>query len=295
MPLFTTKQINTPISVETAWKRVMSTGENRPNDGLLLPPYGFLEEEKIIWLEKLRQVALGHGGDLSLLKQYKDFQEYALERRPDPTRGEWLWLYSQIGERHRNLSFLDVVEIMLNRDAFLPFLVSVPDMLFWNEFLGLGLESLPSTESSALSYQSLESAIQEDAPGKVTITKMMCRKITDSEIMTRAFKCEKSAVVASLLQNKSLDRIVEFLIKAHNEWKNPTHLFDRMLPQREDEIAAWRDPWGNGFFWYLYRRPVLSLDVIRGLPQKVLATFETENRYGLSPKDLWPDYCPVVD
>jgi len=66
-----------------------------------------------------------------------------------------------------------------------------------------------------------------------------------------------------------------------------------MIDSILDEIAAWRDPWGNGFFWYLYRRPDLSQSLIEQLPKPILATFEMKNRYGISPADTWPDYCPL--
>ena len=291
MPLFSAQQLYSPISTEDAWNHIVAVGNKLPHDNLLLPPYELEEEEKIVWLEKLRHVALGRAKDLSLLEPYKDFQEYALERRPDPTRGEWLWLYSQIGERHDNLSIQEIVEIMMNRDAFLPFFDSVPDRNLWEWFHER--PNLDETaDESTIPYQGLEAAIQEDAPAKVAITKMMCRHVTDEEILNRAMALGKGAVVASMLGTPSIDRLVEILIEAHASWENPVSLFDCLLPQHEDEIAAWRDPWGNGFFWYLYRRPVLSMDIIRGLPPKVLATFETKNRYGISPKDLWNDYRP---
>ena len=291
MPLFSTQQLYAPISSEDAWNHIVAAGNKRPHDNLLISSYELKEEEKIVWLEKLRHVALGHAKDLSLLEPYKDFQKYALERRPDPTRGEWLWLYSQIGERHDNLSIQEIVEIMMNRDAFLPFFDSGPDGKLWTWF-----HEWPEPEErsgeSAIPYQGLEAAIQEDAPGVVAITKLMCRNVTDEEILNRAIALGKSAVVASLFPNVPMGQLLELLFKAHASWENPAPLLNRVLQLREDDIAAWRDPWGNGFFWHLYRRPVLSMDIIRGLPPKVLATFETKNRYGISPKDLWNDYRP---
>ena len=292
MPLFSTQQLYAPISSEDAWNHIVAVGNKRPHDNLLISSYELKEEEKIVWLEKLRHVALGHAKDLSLLEPYKDFQEYALERRPDPTRGEWLWLYSQIGERHDNLSIQEIVEIMMNRDAFLPFFDSVPDGKLWTWF-----HEWPEPDEmpgeSAIPYQGLEAAIQEDAPGVVAITKMMCRNVTDAEILNRAIALGKSAVVASMFPNVPMGQLLDLLFKAHASWENPAPLLNRVLQLREDDIAAWRDPWGNGFFWHLYRRPVLSMDIIRGLPPKVLATFETKNRYGISPKDLWDDYRPT--
>ena len=291
MPLFSTQQLYAPISSEDAWNHIVAAGNKRPHDNLLISSYELKEEEKIVWLEKLRHVALGHAKDLSLLEPYKDFQKYALERRPDPTRGEWLWLYSQIGERHDNLSIQEIVEIMMCRDAFLPFFDSIPDRNLW-EWFHERPKLDETADESTIPYQGLEAAIQEDAPGKVAITKLMCRNVTDEEILNRAIALGKSAVVASLFPNVPMGQLLELLFKAHASWENPAPLLNRVLNLREDHIAAWRDPWGNGFFWHLYRRPVLSMDIIRGLPPKVLATFETKNRYGISPKDLWNDYRP---
>ena len=150
-------------------------------------------------------------------------------------------------------------------------------------------------EESPIPYQGLEAAIQEDAPAKVAITKSMCRNVTDEKILARAAALKKGAVVASMLGSLPIDRIIEILIDAHANWENPAPLFEHLLPHHEDEIAAWHDPWGNGFFWYLYRRPFLSRSIIEGLPPKVLATFETKNRYEISPEDLWTYFRPAPE
>lgn len=294
MPLFSRKMLRETISFETALDQVLSAGEKRPFDNRLLPKE-IQGIERVIWLEALKHAALKHDGDFANLEAYTDFRWHSQKHRPDPTRGEWLWLYSQIGEHHHNLLLCDLFEIMVYRDAFLPFFDSIPDKDLWDKFSGWLPQGMWTKESAAIPYQGLEAAILEDAPAKVTITKMMCRHITDKEILNRAVTLEKGSVVAAMIKNAPIDQVLEILINAHTNWENPASLFERVLPQRVDEIAAWRDPWCNGFFWYLYRRPEPSMDIIRSLPPKILSTFETENRYGISPKDLWSDYCPHLD
>lgn len=294
MSVFSSENFCTPITIEDAWKRIVSDGKKRPRAPCLLPygcwiSYG---EAEIIWLERFRQCALEHCGNLSILKSYVDFQEYVKDARPDPTHSEWIWLYSQIAEHAYDDLFRDLVQIMACRNALLPFLESIPDKELSNAYHRIKSPWLSTHPIPTIPYQWLEAAIQEDAPNKVAITKMMCRNVTDEEILNRAIALGKGAVVASLLGNTSIKRIIEILIEAHASWEKPTPLFERLLPQFEDEIAAWRDPWGNGFFWYLYRRPVLSMDIITILPPKILDTFETKNRYGISPEDLWTYFRP---
>ena len=311
MTVFSREDFLTPFAIQDAWKRIVSAEKKRPRDQCLLPrdintsfgrlissraffpriEYG-LDEAEIIWLERFRQCALEHCGNLSILKPYVDFQKYAENARPDPTRDEWIWLYSQVAEHASDDLFRDLVQIMACRNALLPFLESIPDKEFSNEYHRIISPWRKNESVPEIPYQGLEAAIQEDAPSKVAITKMLCRHVTDEEILNRAIALEKSAVVASMLGPLSFDRIIEILIEAHTSWENPAPLFERLLPQHEDEIAAWRDPWGNGFFWYLYRRPVLSRTIIEGLPPKILATFGTKNRYGISPEDLWTYFRP---
>ena len=312
MSVFSREFFQAPFTIEDALKRVLSAEKKHPRDLCLLPrdcgmPFGMLissrliqlsqmEDElndiEIIWLERFRQYAMKHCGNLAVLNSYVDFQKYAKNNRPDPTRGEWIWLYSQIAE-HPNLDlFRNLVQIMACRDALLPFLESIPDRDFSNAYHRIMSPWLSINPVPAIPYQGLEAAIQEDAPSKVAITKISCRRVTDAEILNRAIALEKGAVVSSMLKTASVKRIVKILIEAHASWENPIPLFERLLPQHEDEIAAWRDPWGNVFFWYLYRRPVLSQTIIEGLPPKVLATFETKNIYGISPEDLWSFHRP---
>lgn len=291
MPLFLKENLCTIASSELTWKHIVSSEGKRSEDRLLLP-YELNETEKTVCMEKIRHTVLNNGGDPAILKPYADFKGYAAKRRTDPTRGEWIWLYSQIVERHLNVSFQELVGIMACRDAFIPFFESIPNRMYYITFQQIFTQGQPTDSSSPIAYQSLEAAIQEDAPAKVLITKMLCRNVTDEEILNRAIALGKSAVVTSMLSSISTERIIKILTEAHTNWENPASLFERLLPQHEDEIAAWRDPWGNSFFWYLYRRPFLSRSIIEGLPPKILATFETKNRYELSPEDLWTYFRP---
>ncbi len=291
MSLFSREMFRSPITIEEAWKLIASTGKKHTHDKLLFSE-DFGEVDRIIWMERLWQFALAHGGS-AILGTYKDFRDYSEERRPDPNKEQWLFLYSKIAEC--NIRFQETIQLMACRDALLPFLESIPDNDFSNAYHQI-LSPWPSTCAvSTIPYQSLEAAIQENAPTKVTITKMMCRNVTDEAILNRAIALEKGAVVASMLRDASVNRIVAVLITTHTNWENPAPLFEHILPQYEDEIAAWRDPWGNGFFWYLYRRPFLSRAIIEGLPPKVLATFGTKNRYEISPEDLWTYFRPAPE
>ena len=294
MSVFLPETFYNPIAIEDAWKRIMSDRNKRPRATYLLPRGCWVScgEAEIIWLERFRQCALDHCGNLSILKPYVDFQYYVENARPDPTRSEWIWMYSQIAEHACDELFRDLVRIMACRNALLPFLESIPDKEFSDAYYQIITPCLKKDSVPAISYQGLEAAIQEDTPSKVAISKMLCRHVTDEEILNRAIAVGKGAVVATMLGDAPVDRIVEVLIMAHTNWENPTPLFERLLPQYEDEIAAWRDPRGNGFFWYLYRRPTLSVDIIKSLPPKVFATIEVKNRYGISPKDLWCFYRP---
>lgn len=301
MPLFSMETLRKQISFEAAWERVVAAGHDLPKDKHLAPRKVTYDWAKT-WMEGLRHVALKHDGGLSLLESYIDFRKtVGGRRRPDPTRMQWIYLYSLVGERHRRIGPWEIGFLVGRRDAFFPFVDSIPDKAIWDcyqRFLkepsheNVATKSDTAEKVSPIRYPGLESAILEDAPAKVSITKIMCRDVTDEVILSRAIELEKGAVVASLIQEAPVDRIVDILITAHTNWVNPAPLFDHILAQREDDIAAWRDPWGNGFFWYLYRRPMPSMYIFRALPPKIRATFETENRYGISPKDIWIFYRP---
>ena len=312
MSVFSRETFSKPISMEKAWQLIMAAKTKRVQDNYLLPrpsspisdslwplittilPMGLEESIIIIWLERFRQYALEHGGKLTILEPYKDFQKYNQKRRPDPSQGEWLWLYTKIAGRQCSVYdlFSTTVQIMGGRDALLPFLESIPDKEFFELFQKIKSPCQNNVPVPAILYHDLEAAIQEDAPEKVAITKITCRHVTDEAILEHAIALGKNAVVTSMLRDASVDRIVDVLITAHTNRKNPTPLFEHLLPQHEDEIAAWRDPWGNAFFWYLYRRQSLSLDIIKRLPPKIFATIEVKNRYGISPNDLWSFYRP---
>ena len=292
MPLFSMETLNGPISMPDAWERIVSAGDHRPRDKRLLPEE-LDESEKIVWLERLRQFALEHDGDLAILKPYKDFQDYALPRRPDPKRDQWIWLYQQIGERHRKMSLQDTIRIMACRDALLPFLESIPDSFLWSKYTSMLSPEQYEESDTPFPYPNLEAAFQADAPGQVELLQMMCRDVSNEVILNRAVAEGKMAIVEFKLKTASLEQIIKILTAAHTSLEDPVPLFRRFLPLFKDEIAAWCDPWGNGFFWYLYRRPILSQSLIEHLPKPILATFGTKNRYGVSPADVWKDYCPL--
>ena len=276
-----------------AWEHIVAAGDHRPRDKRLLP-----EEldvtEKIVWLERLRQFALDHNGDLAILEPYKDYQDYALSRRPDPTWDQWIWLYQQIGERHRMISLHDAVQIMAGRDALLPFLETIPDRSFWDMYKSMLSPEQYEESDNPFPYPDLEAAFQADAPERMELLQMMCRNVSNEAILNRAVAEEKTAIVEFKLKTVPIEQKIQILTAAHASWDDPAPLFRRFLPMFKDEIAAWRDPWGNGFFWYLYRRPDLSRSLIEHLPKKVLETFGTKNHYGVSPADVWKDYCPLA-
>ena len=293
MPLFSNETLNSPISMPEAWEHIVAAGDQRPRDKRLLPEE-YDESEKIVWLEWLRQFALKHNGDLTIIELYKDFQDYALSRRPDPKWDQWIWLYQQIGERHRKFSLQDAVKIMACRDALLPFLESIPDKKLWDEYALMLSPKQYKEPDTPFPYPDLEAAFQADAPGQVELLQTLCRDVSNEAITNRAVAQKKAAIVEFKLNTAPREQKIQILTAAHTSWEDPMPLFQRFLPLFKDEIAAWRDPWGNGFFWYLYRRPVLSQSLIEHLPKPILATFGTKNHYGVSPADVWKDYCPLA-
>ena len=111
MTVFSREDFRTPFAIEDAWKRIVSSAEKKHSrDRCLLPrdygiPFGrlissqaihlrYMEDglvdAEIIWLEKFRQYALQHDGNMSILESYADFQKYVKYARPDPTRSEWI-------------------------------------------------------------------------------------------------------------------------------------------------------------------------------------------------------------
>jgi len=269
--------------VDQAWDAV-ANGASVPKDHLLTPER-IDRDMQIVWLEKLRQFALAQAGDLTLLEPFEDFRELVGERRPEPTLDQWLWLYTQVGARRWNQNKTDSIGIMAGRDALLPFLASIPDKKLWDQHAD------KKTGNTPLPYQGLEDANVADAPAQLTIFRMMCRGASDDDVLNRAIHLQKIVIIRSMFKTLPPTRKVETLIAAHTEWEDPAELF-QLLTEYESEIATWRDPWGNGFFWYLYRRPVLEKKIIHSLPKKIMETFVVKNIYGFAPEDLWIYYRP---
>ena len=259
------------------------------HDGSLLPGDIPLAD-KIILLELARETAIASGLDLANLENRKDFAEWVGKRRPDPTRDEWLWLYSKIGVRHPILSVDEVVGIMAGRDAQLPFLRSAPDLRLvecYEKFF----EEDGEDEPVELSYPNLEEAIAEDSPAKLRIYQLLCRNITDSRLLNRAVSLKKPAVIGSLLKNWPSEQRIQKLVKILRHWDKPEELLVKAVESFGPEIASWHDDCGNGFFWYLYARdqPV-SEAMVDALSDEIVASWEQPNRFGIKASDLWPYY-----
>ena len=265
------------------------------HDGSLLPGDIPLAD-KIILLELARETAIASGLDLANLENRKDFAEWVGERRPDPTRDEWLWLYSKIGVRHPILSVDEVVGIMAGRNALLPFLRSAPDLRLvecYEKFFEEDGEDEPIDE---LPYPQLEEAVKNDVPAKLEIYRIMCRTVTDEQILNRAVSLEKPAVTSSILKKLSPDQKIPQLIKALRDWNKPEELLVKAVESFGPEIASWHDDYGNGFFWYLYaRNQPVSKAMIDALPDEVVAPWEEPNRFGIAASDLWLYYRKTPD
>ena len=101
-----------------------------PNRKGKLLPKTSAQTEQMILLELAREAAISGGMELAELQERHDFAEWVGDRRPDPSRDQWLWVYHNIGVRHPKLDVDKVVGIMAGRDALLPFLRSAPDLRF---------------------------------------------------------------------------------------------------------------------------------------------------------------------
>ena len=261
-----------------------------PNHNGNLLPATVSQTDRIILQELARETALVNGIDLHGLETRKDFAEWVGDRRPDPTREQWLWLYRNIGVRHPILSVDEAVGMMAGRDALLPFLRSAPDLRFvaaYEKFF----EVETTADSVELPYASLEEAIRNDVPAKLDILRIMCRNITNEQLLARASVLEKPAVVCSLLKKQPPEQRVPALIKILRRWNKPEELLSLAVNAFGPEIASWRDEYGNGFFWYLYARnqPVSEL-MVEALSDEIIATWEMPNRYGIAPADIWKWY-----
>ena len=259
-------------------------------DGNLLPEDTPLAD-KIILLELARETTIASGLDLAELESRKDFAEWSAERRPDPTWHEWIWLYRQIGARHPFLTVEKVVGIMAGRDALLPFLRSAPDLRLvecYEKFFEGDAEDEPIKE---LPYPQLEETIKSDAPAKLRILHIMCRSVTDEQLLARAVSLKKPAVTCALLNKLPQEQKIPSLIKVLRLWTKPEELLAQAVELFGPDIASWHDDYGNGFFWYLYARdqPV-SEAIVDVLPDEIVAPIEQPNRFGVSASDLWPYY-----
>ena len=157
---------------------------------------------------------------------------------------------------------------MACRDALLPFLETIPDFDLRDEYTLLLSPEQYKTSDIPFPYPNLEAAFQADAPGQVELLQMMCRDVSNEAILNRAVAQRKTAIVEFKLKTAPIEQKIEILMAVQASWEDPASLFRRFLPMFKDEIAAWRDPWGNGFFWYLYRCPDLSQTLIEHLPKR---------------------------
>lgn len=260
------------------------------HEGNLLPEDTPLAD-KIILLELARETALVNGINLHGLEMRKDFTEWTADRRPDPTWDQWLWLYSKIGARHPHLTVDEAVGIMAGRDALLPFLRSAPDLrlveCYEKFFEGDAKDEL----IDELPYPQLEEAIKYDLPAKLRIFHIMCRSVTDEQLLARAVSLEKPAITCALLNKLPPEKKTTSLIKTLRHWPKPEELLAQAVESFGSDIASWRDDYGNGFFWYLYARdqPVSKV-MVDALPDEIVASWEQPNRFGITAADLWPYY-----
>ena len=259
------------------------------HEGNLLPEDTPLVD-RIILLELARETVIASGLDLSLLESRKDFMDWIAERRPDPTRDQWVWLYRQIGARHPHLTVDEAVGIMAGRDALLPFLRSAPDLRLvecYEKFF----EGDEEGESVKLPYPNLEEALAQDSPAKLCIYRIMSRRITDEQLRARAVSLGKPAVTCSLLNKLPQEQKIPSLIKTLRYWTKPEELLAQAVESFGPDIALWRDDYGNGFFWYLYaRNKPVSKVMIDALSDEIVASWEQPNRFGVAASDLWPYY-----
>ena len=256
--------------------------------GNLLPD-DVSQPDRTILLELAREAAISGGMELAELHERHDFAEWVGDRRPDPSRDQWLWVYHNIGVRHPNLEVDKVVGMMAGRDALLPFLRSAPDLRFVECYEKFFVEE--TDDEAELPYPQLEDAIKSDTPAKIDILRLICRKVTNDQLLARAANLKKPAVACSLLAKMPVEQRIPMLIKILRHWKEPEKLMTKAVEVFGSDLASWRDDCGNGFFWYLYARdqPV-SKTMIDTLTDEIIATTELPNRYGITAYDLWKYY-----
>lgn len=271
-------------------RTLVQSGLFAQKDGLILPET-FSTADKVILLELTRKIAIENAVDCSALQGYSDFAEWVYPRRPDPTRDQWLWLLQNISQKHGTLSVDEACGIMAGRDALLPFMTFAPNphlQMCYEKFFEKQAED---DGSSSLPYPNLEEAIINDAPAKVNIYRLMCRNITDEQILNRAICLQKQAVVISLLKKLPSDMKVHKLIKVLCGWTTPEILLNQAIQEFSNDLNSWEDKYGNSFFWYLYSLPnLVSKNMVDLLPEELLCVFDQPNCYGISPEDLWLYY-----
>ena len=261
------------------------------NYGKTSLPESFSIADKVTLLEFVRKTAIENNYDCTPLRKAPDYAEWIDQRRPDPSRDQWLWLFQNIGARYQILSVDEVCGIMAGRDALLPFVSFAPDIRLqkhYEKFFGTAAED---DDPSPLPYPNLEEAINNDAPGRVSIYRLMCRNVTDEQIINRAVFLQKLVVVVSLLKNLPCDMKIRKLIKFLRSWISPEFLLYQAIKEFLDDLTAWQDEYDNVFFWYLYTLPSpVSKTIVDLLPDKLLTIFDQLNCYGISPEDVWKYY-----
>ena len=146
-------------------------------------------------------------------------------------------------------------------------------------------------DSSPLPYPNLEKAVNNDAPLKVNIYRLMCRNITDEQNLNRAVCLQKPAVVISLLKKLPSNMKVHKRIKVLCGWTTPGILLNQAIQEFRNELNSWKDEYGNSFFWFLYSLPnPVSKNMVDLLPEELLCVFDQPNCYRISPEDLWLYY-----
>ncbi len=293
MPIFTVKDTLRPDFLENASILIQFSSIC---DGFIFPEDAS-DSWRMIWLEKIYQTMKRSGHDLSVLDRFDDYCELIKERRPDPTMEQWLWLYANIGHRHPNRSFDEVCQIMCGRDAFLPFLYMVPDKRFRDERNRINgtWDTDEKYEPAELPYPDLESIIQKDDTSRFKLTRLLCRNVSNEQILKRAMELEKPKMVCTLISALSMEERLKILIRAIDKWQDtPVQLLTCLLDNWSNEIRQWRDPWGNALFWYLYYREPASRELFEALHNVLPELYEVKNVFGIAPCDVWTYYRPKV-
>lgn len=262
-----------------------------PNHNGNLLPATVSQTDRIILQELARETALVNGIDLHGLETRKDFAEWVGDRRPDPTREQWLWLYRNIGARHPNIELHDAIGIMAGRDALLPFLRFSPDLRFVECYERFFEDDMDDDALKPLPYPDVENIVIDDSSLKLRFIRGTFHSITDAQLLARAVTLEKPKVTCYLLERLPSEQRFPRLTKVLRYWSKPEELLCEAVKSFGSELASWRDEYGNGFFWYLYaRNQPVSESMIEALSDEIIATWELPNRYGIAPVDIWNWY-----